>query len=289
MKWPSFQHEAMATTFAIVISGPSHSYAAQAAAAAFRELDRLENELSRYVETSDIARANRLEAGGTISLGDDALECLLLAERVSRATGWAFDVAYASGSVEPRSARDGLFVIDPPAHTLTARADRLYLDLGAVGKGYSLDRMAAMLADWDITAACLHCGGSTVLALAPPAELAGWSVGLGEGDHHRTLALTRAALSGSGIAVKGRHLIDPRTGVAAIRTSRVWALAPQAGLADALSTAFFVMTDDEIQAFCQAHAPIDAASTLATGKLAFHGTHLQDSGPIICERGLTLS
>ena len=47
MNWPEFHHEAMATTFAIVIADHPSDYARQAAAAAFLELDRLENELSR--------------------------------------------------------------------------------------------------------------------------------------------------------------------------------------------------------------------------------------------------
>ena len=86
MNWPAFHHEAMATTFAIVIADHPRDYARQAAAAAFRELDRLESELSRYVESSDIARANRLAAGETISIGEDALHVLLIAADASLAT-----------------------------------------------------------------------------------------------------------------------------------------------------------------------------------------------------------
>ena len=58
----TFQHEAMATYFEITIAGQERDYARQAAEAAFRELDRLENTLSRYIESSDIARANHLRA-----------------------------------------------------------------------------------------------------------------------------------------------------------------------------------------------------------------------------------
>ena len=91
-----FTHEAMATTFTIVIADQLRDYARQATTAAFRELDRLENEFSLYVESSDIARANRMKCGETISIGDDALQCLLLAAEVSLVTGRAFDAAYAS-------------------------------------------------------------------------------------------------------------------------------------------------------------------------------------------------
>lgn len=271
MSWPEFHHEAMATTFAIVIADHPVDYARQAAAAAFRELDRLESELSRYVESSDIARANRLAPGGTIAIGDDALQCLLIAADVSLATHRAFDAAYASVRAPDQPADAPLFTLDPAAHTLTSHAARLHLDLGAVGKGYALDRMAVQLAEWSVTTACLQSGGSTALALAPPSGQSGWPVGLGEDATHRILALAHVALSGSGIAVQGAHLIDPRTGAPAPRTTRAWALAPTAALSDALSTAFFILPEEQIAAFCAAHPSIGAASALTGPHLTTYG------------------
>src|SRR5687768_16744154 len=82
MTHPTFRHEAMATYFEIAIAGQQQDYARQAAAAAFRELDRLENTLSRYIESSDISRANRLARGETTTIEHDTLECLLIAADV---------------------------------------------------------------------------------------------------------------------------------------------------------------------------------------------------------------
>jgi thiamine biosynthesis lipoprotein len=267
-----FRHEAMATFFEVTVAGQEEAYARQAAGAAFRELDRLEGELSRFVESSDIARANRLAFGEALVIGDDALECLLLAAGVAESTRRAFDPAY--GSERRPELPDGApaFTLDPAAHVLTSRAARLQLDLGAVGKGYALDRLAEVLAEWGVDSACLNSGGSTALALGPPPSAAGWPVGLGEGGGRRELPLARAALSGSGLAVKGAHLVDPRTGRPAARTMRAWALATGAAVADALSTAFFVMTDAEVAAFCEANAGIGAALTRPGGGLEFHGT-----------------
>src|SRR3954463_10231830 len=96
MPFPTFRHEAMATYFEIIIAGQEEDYARQAAGAAFRELDRLENVLSRYIESSDISRANRLPAGASMTIGHDTRECLLIAADVSIAPHRAFDPAYAS-------------------------------------------------------------------------------------------------------------------------------------------------------------------------------------------------
>jgi FAD:protein FMN transferase len=267
MSWLEFHHEAMATTFALFLADQPAEYARQAAAAAWRELDRLENELSRFVESSDIARANRLARGESLTLGDDALQCLLLAAGVTLATNRAFDAAFASAGVSHQPP----YTLDPENHILTSRATRLQLDLGAVGKGYALDCLAAVLRDWQIPRACLQSGGSTALALDPPAGATGWPVRLGDGPAHRTLELANLALSGSGTAVKGAHLINPRTGIPAVRADRVWALAPGAALSDALSTAFFVLPDEEIAEFCAAHLEIGAAVATPCGTLTLLG------------------
>ena len=56
-----FSHKAMATVFDILIYHDNYSYALQAATESFAQLDLLEQDLSRFVENSDISRINQLK------------------------------------------------------------------------------------------------------------------------------------------------------------------------------------------------------------------------------------
>ena len=283
MTHPTFSHEAMATHFEVSVAGQEHDYARHAATAAFQVLDRLENILSRYIESSDIGRANRLARGESMVVNDETLECLLIAADLAMATNRAFDPTYASQRPADFPPDVPPYLLDPETHTLTSQAEALHVDLGAVGKGFALDRMADTLREWGITSARLNAGGSSLLALdgAPTAGETGWTVGLGEGAGHRTFPLRGASLSGSGIAVKGSHLIDPRTGEPAARLSRVWAYAASAAQADALATAFFVMNEAEIAALCAAHPQIGAALVAPGDDLIVHGALREVLAPAV--------
>jgi thiamine biosynthesis lipoprotein len=259
MNAATFEHEAMATRFAISIAGCERTYARQAATAAFRELDRLEGELSRFVESSDLARVNGLGETESTTIGPDLAECLTLAGGLSLLTRGAFDAAYLSTRAAEREPDAPLFALDAAQLRLTSLCPRLHLDLGAIGKGFALDRLAALLREWDISSALLESGGSTVLALAAPPGAAGWPIRVGTGGHAQLFALVESAASASGIGVQGSHLIDPRTGAPAARQERVWSFAESAAVADGLSTAFFIFDDDQIAAFCAGQHRIGAA------------------------------
>ncbi|MDR3456844.1 MAG: FAD:protein FMN transferase [Verrucomicrobiae bacterium] len=236
-----FNHTAMATQFQVRLAGEEKDYAAQAAQAAFALTDELESKLSRFRANSEISEIAQLTAGGMLRLTEPVFACLELAKRMEAATAGAFSVCAAA--LQTQAAR--------PAWSLenfSVRCDggKLEFDLGAIGKGFALDRMAAVLREWSCPAFLLVAGGSSILAGEAPDKTAGWSCGLGDDNAPQRYWLKNCSLSGSGLAIKGKHILDPRTGKPAARQNRAWALCDTAGESDALSTACMVLAEAEI-------------------------------------------
>ena len=121
--------------------------------------------------------------------------------------------------------------------------------------------MAALLEEWDVKQALLHGGRSSFLAVGSPPARAGWPLAIvhparrGVGLAH--LAPSGGALGASGLR-KGNHILDPRTGRPAGRVLAAWAFAPTAARADALSTAFMVLSPKETKAYCAARTETGA-------------------------------
>ena len=239
-----FNHAAMATHFQVRINCDERTYAAQAAQAAFDLVDSLEARLSRFRSNSDIARIRDLAPGGKVRLSEPAFACLQIAEQMERATHGAFCATPAALKSQLSLPRWSLL---PDEQSILCVSGQLHFDLGAVGKGFALDCMGELLCQWDCRSYLLIAGGSSVLAGDPPAETPGWSCGLGEDQASQRYLLTHASLSGSGLAVQGPHILDPRNGLAAFRQSRTWALADSAAESDALSTACMVLREPELE------------------------------------------
>ncbi len=287
-----FAHQAMATTFEVIAQYEDAMYARQAAEAAFDEVDRLEVELSRYVENSDIARLNALEPNTSLRLGLEAFDCLELSAQMFERTGGAFDVTIGRvldcwrdekkqfrvpSDEELAKARRltgmGLIRLDPSDHTVQVLRSPLLVDLGGIGKGYALDRMAELLREWSIERALIHGGYSSVLALDGPVDEksreGGWPVTFSNpADRSQRLAclgLKNRAMSSSGVR-KGRHIIDPRTARPIEGVCAAWVCMDEAGPADALSTAFMVMGVDEVERYCKRYPDVSALLIVEEGK-----------------------
>jgi thiamine biosynthesis lipoprotein len=239
-----FNHAAMATHFQVRIAHDERTYAAQAAQATFDLVDSLESRLSRFRINSDISQIAHLSPGAKMRLSEPAFACLEISKRMEQITHSAFCPTPAALKTQSSLPQWDLL---PDEHSIICVSGRLEFDLGAIGKGFALDRMAELLRQWDCPSFLLVAGGSSILAGDRAADTPGWSCGLGEDDASQRYFLTHASLSGSGLAVKGAHILDPRTGHPASRQNRAWVLADTAAESDALSTACMVLSEPELE------------------------------------------
>lgn len=265
---------AMATTFEVAIPAGSHPDPVAAASTALDLIDELEDQMTVYREHSEVSRLNATAADGPVTVEPGLFDLLARCSVWTQETEGAFDVATGAlvrlwgfyrraGRVPPpRERAEALgrsgfrhVILDGDRHTIKFRRPGPEINLGAVGKGYALDRAARLLYDeWGVRSALLHGGRSSVYGLGhPPGDPRGWPVRLRHPDrpdeslgvvYLRDQGLGTSAATYQFFEYHGRklgHLLDPRTGWPAAGTASASVVAPTAAEADALSTAAFVL------------------------------------------------
>jgi len=272
-----FAHEAMATVFELYIVSEDEAYARGGAQAAFAEVDRLELEMSRFIENSDIARLNSALPGEIVEVGMEVFDCLTRAVEMYEQTGGAFDITVGAlyecwlnddrtvrrpSEAEVERAREltGMnhLKLDTESFGVEVLAEGLQVDLGGIGKGFAAEKVADILREWSLGQALVLAGASSVLSVSVPDGMSGWPMRLSNpskpGEILARFELTQGAISGSG-RQKGQHIIDPREAAVGPVEGRLaaWSMAPDAVAADASSTAFMVLEPQEIDDYCLAN------------------------------------
>jgi thiamine biosynthesis lipoprotein len=239
----------MKTTFTLRLPGLEREHGAYLAHLAFEELDRLEGKLSRYIEDSDIARINLMQAGETLYITEETHTCLLLALDYYVKTGGLFDITLGRAIEHrkekhegPPPAIEGSLIIHPDRPAVTCQTAGRVLDLGGIGKGFALDRLKDFLIEWRVESALLAAGASTQLAFGETS----WPIEIiGEKDRQR-IDLKNAALSASGTGIQGSHIVHPDGDDQALPWKHVWLTTPTATAADIWSTALMLLPDPEL-------------------------------------------
>jgi thiamine biosynthesis lipoprotein len=285
--------QAMATDFQVYLNAGQHEKSTEAALAALDLIEALERQLTVYREHSEVMDINRRAAEGPVVVEARLFALIQLAVRLHRETEGAFDITSGplskvwgfyrrEGAIPAAEAlQDSLervgtqwLELDEQAQTVRFLKRGVEINFNALGKGYALDRAAERLRDAGAEHFLIHGGQSSVVACGTRAgsdvERPGWLVEIRHPlRRHKGLAEVRLhdrAMGTSSAAIqffrhKGRrygHILDPRTGWPAERVLSATVLAPTGALADALSTAFFVMGREKAEAYCQSHPDISA-------------------------------
>lgn len=273
----------MGTIAEIQVAHPNERFAEDAIDAAIAELQWVERKMTRFRADSDIGRANLGAGREGVRVAHETAFVIAAALRASSASNGRFDPAVGKAS----ELWDVLNRHDPPpADRVTRLAARgfwrkidvvegpgsprvrfddpdLHLDLGAIAKGYGIDRATSALRKRGIRHAIVTVGGD-LFALGDSPEGEPWTVGIRSPHDENALAAT-LRVSNRAVATSGdyerffmwhgmryHHLIDPAT--AAPRLTKFHSatvLCRRCIDADAASTSVFGLPKDAALAIAQ--------------------------------------
>lgn len=255
---------------------------------AIYEMSRIESIASEWQSDSELSALNRAAGGEAMTISPELFEVLARAKQISADTGGLFDVTFhgvgelwtfTPGSQPPPAdaIAERLALIDWQQIELdeAKRSARLAkpgmkIGLGAIAKGYAVDRAAALLRERGFDHHIVEAGGDTYVTGTKAGKP--WRVGVQDpkqaaGRVGYVLAQDLSVVTSGNYArffewegMHYTHIIDPRTGwpVPADRTPKsVTLLAKDATTADAYCTAVSVMTPEEGLAFVEARPELD--------------------------------
>ena len=261
--------------------------------AAEEEIYRLEQLFSCQAPEAELARCNR---AGQLTVSAETAGLVQTALELSEATGGAYDPTlyplslawgFSGGNYrvpdeeELRSllAVTGAWRVSVDGSRITLQPGT-QLDLGGIAKGYAAGQLRKLLTDAGIRSAIVSLGGNIAAVGAKP-DGSDWQVGLQDPENPDTyfgiLSVSDACVVTSGgyqryfeqDGVRYHHILDPGTGCPAESgLLSVSVVSEDDTLADALSTALFVMGFDEGQALWRSGAlPFEAVWMLQDGSV----------------------
>jgi thiamine biosynthesis lipoprotein len=267
----TFAHPAMATTFTLYLYSDDAERAASVSEEVFEEVDRIEQLLSNYRESSELSRINQNAAAGSVTTDPEMMEFLTQAQHWSRVSGGAFDMTVGAlmkawgfyrhhGAVPPDDALEQLRAVtgwqrvqlDPATRSVRFTTPGVDLDPGGIGKGFAVDAAVRILREDGVKAALLSAGSSTLYGLGAPPGRSGWRVVVpGPLPSKRALSvvtlrdesLSSADCSQKNFVVNDHrycHIMDPRTLRPVEGRVQVSVIDPSATASDALSNVVFV-------------------------------------------------
>lgn len=253
---------------------------------AFDEAKRLEQLMSNYRNDSELSRINRLAPDKPVNCDAELLYVIETSLHYSNLTNGAFDITVSpmvnlwgffadnDGNINGNIPDDKEIMALMPAisykNILTSNVDAQHnsagtiffknpltrIDLGAIGKGYAVDKVVEILKRDGVESALVNFAGN-ISAYGSPGNRDKWTIGLRDPKNSSNIVgsfkIKNGAVSTSGdyeryFVKDGKrytHIIDPRTGKPVSGILSVTIVTDNATKADALSTGVFVLSADE--------------------------------------------
>lgn len=286
----------MGTVVEVTVAHQSEETARTAMGAAFDEIERIDLLLSGHRSQSLVSKINNEGALRPVPVGPELYPLFVAARGYGRESDGAFDVTvgvvsriwkFEPGGVVPDPAEaaralakvgyDGL-LLDDSAQSVGFARDGMAIDLGAIAKGWAVDRAIDRLKSLGIESAIIDAGGDLRLIGTRPGKRS-WRIGIQhpreQGSLIASLDLADTAVVTSGDyerffvadGVRYHHILDPATGRPASGCRSVTVIAPTAMEADACATAAFVLGPQRGIAFLRARPGVRGMIVDAAGAL----------------------
>lgn len=275
---------AMACQFAILLNDGQYTQGPESALQALDLVETLEDQMSVYLASSEISQLNHMAARQPVVVEPRLFELLEVAMEIYSASDGAFDITSAplsklwgfsrrqgqvpsEGDIEAVLENVGshLLELDQKNRTISFSQSATEINLGGIGKGFALDRCQELLRAEGVEHVLMHGGKSSVIAQGDRGtaeQLHGWKVGvrhpLRADARLLEIQLHDQALSTSGAATQSfhhqgkryGHILDPRNGYPSAGVYSATVVADSAAVADALSTAFYVLGHEKSMEYC---------------------------------------
>ncbi len=285
----------MGTLFDITVSHPDVEQARTAIDKAFDEIQRIERLTSNFSSKSEITKINQNAGKQAYPVSSELYTLLQKSIRYSRLANGTFDVTIGAirdlwkfeneiGTVpEPETIIRLLPLVDfrnislEENEQVRLKIKGMKLDLGAVAKGYAVDRGIDVLKKYNIYNAILN-GGGDLKSIGEKSPGVPWKIGV---RHPRKPSDIIASLDGknNAIATSGdyqkyfvkdgiryHHILDPATGMQAQGLRSVTIIAKEAMFADAMATAVFVMGAEQGMKFIESQSQLEGVIITEDGK-----------------------
>lgn len=300
-EWVSGDRAIMGTAVRVELWHEDPRKGAEMVEEVMNEMHRIDALMSTYKEDSEISAVNRDAARSPVSVSDELASLVLRSLEMSRLTGGAFDVTYASagylydfrarqrpqaGQIEEALAAIDFRLVEVNADhsTIAFRRNGVRIDLGGIAKGYAVERGAAILRGNGIEHGIVTAGGDS--RIVGDRRGKPWVVGVRH-PRDKQRVITRMPLRDEAISTSGdyerffeedgvryHHIIEPATGRSASAVYSVTIIGPDATMTDGLSTSVFVLG-------------VEAGLSLLEKLPEYEGVIVDNSGAMHYTSGLT--
>ncbi len=261
----------MGTLLLVQIETKNKELAKEKAEIIWKVVNDLDQKMSTHKTNSDISRINRLAAFKEISVDKDIFEAIQLSKLISEQSLLAFDITtspliklwkkaqkenHLPLKTSNQMARGyvGSFniQINHKKNSIYFLKKGMSINMGAIGKGFALEKAINQINDDTLFCATLNFGGQIVyIKNRPHCKSKSFAVQRVNHNHRpiifkldSTRSLATSSNSEHYFIYKGMsygHILDPRTGFPANKVLSVTVAHPSPTLADAWATALFVL------------------------------------------------